>query len=181
MKRTSFSKSYRGFSLVETLVAMFIFVLVIGATSQIFTKAFVGYREEKRLQSDIESAQFALNTIAKELRTASIANFSSTMVEFIDYSQNKCFIYDLSGGALTVKSKIGTTPNVSDCDGNSYNSATSIVDNISNSHFSVTKSKGSPNPVVGKVTISLSVSSGTTTTNLQTSVSLRDYQVSGVQ
>lgn len=179
MKRTSFFKSYRGFSLVETLVAMFIFTLVIGATAQIFTKAFVGYREQKRLQSDIESAQFVLNTLAKELRTASIANSTSASVEFIDYSQSTCFVYAVSSNTLTVKQKSPATT-TADCSG--YGTAVTIVDNISNGYFSVTKSEGSSNPVVGKVTISLSVSSsGTTTTNLQTSVSLRDYQVSGVQ
>jgi len=182
MQKKCFSKSYKGFSLPEMLVAMFIFSLVIGIVSQIFTQAFIGYREQKRLQSDIESAQFAINTIAKELRTASISSFSATSLTFMDYSQQKCFLYnyDSSTKIFTVKSKVLISSDFNDCNGGIYPDPVTLVSdpslivrfNGTSSVFSTT---------VGRVTIFLSLSSGATTTRLQTSVSLRDYKVSGVQ
>jgi len=192
MKKFPMHKKYRGFSLVEMLVAMFVFSLVIGATSGIFTKAFVGYRAQKHLQSDIESAQFALNTMAKELRTATIANLSNgsnAAIEFLDYSQNTCFFYKRNSGAtLTVETKKSPTNAVTDCNSNGYSVPAIIANNVSDGHFYITKSVkkeiGPPlvDPLVGKITIALSISSGTlTATNLQTTVSLRDYTVSGVQ
>ncbi|MDD2766583.1 MAG: prepilin-type N-terminal cleavage/methylation domain-containing protein [Candidatus Moranbacteria bacterium] len=184
MRKMFLTKPYRGFSLVEMLVAMFIFTLVIGATSQIFTRAFVGYREQKRLQSDIESAQFALNTMAKELRTASVSNSTlngnNTSIRFFDYSQKLCFRYTISAdaGTLSVRSKPGTT--LGNCNGGGYSTSTSIVSHITRGRFYVRRSSNSPR--VGKVTISLFVDSGQAApTHLQTTVSLRDYQISGVQ
>lgn len=182
MRKMFLEKPYRGFSLVEMLVAMFIFTLVIGATSQIFTRAFVGYREQKRLQSDIESAQFALNTMAKELRTASVftSNGDRSSVEFIDYSQKLCFRYTINTDAktLSVQQKSATG---NDCSGGTYSTNTSIVSHITRGSFRIRQSDNAQKRV-GKVTISLFVDSGQAApTHLQTTVSLRDYEISGVQ
>jgi len=182
MQKKYLPNSYKGFSLVEMLVAMFIFSLVIGIVSQIFTQAFVGYREQKRLQSNIESAQFAINTIAKELRTASVVsagggNLSS--IEFFDYSQSTCFLYSFSGNQLTEQKK--SENSVSDCDGLYGGATTVLIDGINvDGHFNITKSV--LNTTIGRVTIFISLGeTDKPQTRLQTSVSLRDYEVSGVQ
>ena len=176
-----FRSKYQGFTLIETVVSMFIFVLVIAATAQIFTQSFSGYRYEKSVQNDLESAQFAINTMAKELRTASIKNTTATSVEFIDYSQSKCFIYAITGTTpktLTVQVD-DSAKDLSEC--GSYNSATTVVKEIAAGKFSVTESRSSGPQQIGKVTVSLQIGTGAThQANIQTSVSLRDYGNAGL-
>jgi len=180
MKKIPMHKKYRGFSLVETLVAMFVFVMVIGSVSQIFTQAFVGYREQKRLQTDLETAQFAVNTMAKELRTSSVHSAGTTSIKFFDYSQSICFLYRINGTNLQASSN--PVVDSSACQGFFDPGAayTTIASGISSGRFSITPSDLGSH-TVGKVTVSLSVSSGALApTNIQTTVSLRDYAVSGV-
>lgn len=172
------SKKSAGFTLIETLVSMFIFVLVMASVSQIFTKAFSGYRYEKSTQESLESAQFAMNTMAKELRTASISSSSSSLIKFIDYSQNTCFDYEIIGTTLTVESKAGTK--VADCGSGGYGASAVVASGIVSGSFLAVSSNTMQ---VGRVTISLQVGGATAsaqTSNIQTSVSLRDYNVSGV-
>lgn len=173
------SKNSAGFTLIETLVSMFIFVLVVASVSQIFTRAFSGYRYEKSTQESLESAQFAMNTMAKELRTSSIVAFvSTTDIKFIDYSQGKCFEYQITAGTLTMAYRDGVTK-VADC-GGSYGDSTIVASGIVGGRFSVVSSNATQ---VGRVTISLQVGGATASaqkSNIQTSVSLRDYNVSGV-
>jgi len=171
-----------GFTLIETLVSMFIFVLVIASVSQIFTSAFLGYRYEKSVQIDLESAQFAMNTMAKELRTASIVGTPTTSsIKFIDYSQGTCFDYEIVAATktLTVASQGGVTK-PGEC--GSYGSPTIIANGVTGGNFLATKSdKAGLPPVVGKVTISLRIGTGLThKADIQTSVSLRDYANSGL-
>lgn len=175
------SKVSAGFTLIETLVSMFIFVLVIAAVSQIFTQAFSGYRYEKSVQLDLETAQFVVNTMAKELRTASVvspASSATTAVRFYDYSQNLCFLYQISLPNLTVNQ--ATATDALDCSGKSLSSGTVIATGITDGHFSVVPSD-KIGKVIGKVTISLQIGTGLThKANIQTSVSLRDYANAGL-
>ncbi len=174
----SSGKRYQGFTLIETVVSMFIFVLVIAAVAQIFTQSFSGYRYEKTVQNDLESAQFTINTMAKELRTSSIVSFSASSVRFIDYSQSMCFDYEITGTTLTVASRSGATT-VSDC--GSYGPPTVVARGIAGGVFNVTKSQSSSPQRVGRVTVSLQIGTGAThQANIQTSVSLRDYGNAGL-
>lgn len=166
-------KKYQGFTLIETVVSTFIFVLTIAAVSQIFTQSFSGYRYEKTVQGDLESAQFTINTMAKELRTSSIASSSSSSVKFIDHSQGMCFDYEITGTTLTVASQNGVTT-VADC--GSYGSPVVVARGIVGGKFDVTESRSSGPQRIGKVTVSLQIGTGAThQANIQTSVSLRDY------
>lgn len=186
--------SLRGFTLVETLVSMFIFVLVIATVSQIFVSAFSGYRYEKSVQTDLETAQFAMNTIAKELRTASIVAPSSastvTSVRFFDYSQNKCLGYRINGGGLEMAQSgtiTLTTPNdtpadaINACTISSLSPYSVIASGIKGGSFSIIPSN-KDTKVVGRVTFSLQIGTGLTLhqANIQTSVSSRDYANSGI-
>jgi len=178
MKEILMHKKYQGFTLIETVVSMFIFVLMIAATAQIFTQSFSGYRYEKSVQNDLESAQFAINTMAKELRTSSIASASSSSVKFIDYSQSTCFDYEITGTTLTVASQ-GGAEKVSDC--GSYGSPTVVARGIVGGAFAVTESRSSGPQRIGRVTLSLQIGTGAThQANIQTSVSLRDYGNAGL-
>ncbi|MFZ2300028.1 MAG: prepilin-type N-terminal cleavage/methylation domain-containing protein [Candidatus Moraniibacteriota bacterium] len=176
-----------GFTLIEMMIAMFLFVILIVAVSQIFSAAFSGYRDAKAAQRDLETAQFAINTIAKELRTSTVVSSSGSQstVKFYDYSQSTCFQYRVSGGNLQVASS-GAPSDASACDSSNLSSFTTIASGILSGRFFVTLSEpasGTPptGGTVGKVTISLEIGEGSAhQARIQTSASLRDYGYVGL-
>lgn len=175
-------KTYQGFTLIEMLVALFVFTLMMTATMQIFGTAFVGYRATRTVERDIENAQYAMNAVAKELRTGSVVSDSGnrSYVQFYDHSQGKCFRYRIASEKLQVASAIST--GVVDCD-NSINFSpsdfTTISTGVVTGSFRVTPSEtvGGPARVVGKVTIALEIAENDTLhrARIQTTVSLRDF------
>ncbi len=176
-------KKHSGFTLTEVLVSLFLFVILIAAIAQIFTSAFTGYRYTKTVQRDLEAAQFAMNTIAKELRTGSIVSSSGSRssVQFYDHSQGVCFEYRVSGGNLEVARSNAT--GVNDCSSLNLSSFTTVAGGIVSGGFFVTPSDGTSSPKrVGRITISLEIGEGDThRARVQTSASLRDYGNSGLQ
>ncbi|MBP9697675.1 MAG: prepilin-type N-terminal cleavage/methylation domain-containing protein [Candidatus Moranbacteria bacterium] len=185
-------KSYKGLTLIEVLVSLFIFSIMMAATAQIFTKAFSGYRNTRAIQRDVENAQYALNLISKELRTSTVVApltgpfpkpFAS--VKFYDHSQGLCFYYriDTTAKALQVASAFSTGP--ADCTTKNVGTPATISTGTVSGSFQVTPSCSS---VVtsgctgakraGKVTISLDISEGAGSTHkaqIQTTSSLRDF------
>lgn len=176
------SKNSAGFTLIEVLVSVAIFLVVMAATSYIFTRAFAGYKETKALQHDIENAQYVLNLLAKELRTSSVVPVSgavSDYVKFIDYSQNICFKYQItSDGNLQVAKQTGVTT-LSACQSTPFVSGDfkTISTGTVTGNFSVTPSNSTVgSKKVGKVTVSLAIREGTAhVARIQTTVSLRDF------
>src|SRR3989304_59518 len=87
----------KGFTLIEAVVALFVFLIIMLSLSSTFTQSFSGYRNTRMVQKDVENAQFALNLMAKELRTSTVVSSagSSNTVKFYDHSQNICFEYKI--------------------------------------------------------------------------------------
>jgi Tfp pilus assembly protein PilW len=183
-------KNKSGFSFIEVLVATFIFVLIIVAVSMTFASLFGGYKGAKSIQKDLENAQYAMNLMAKSLRTSSIispdsVNNNATDVTIYNYSKlsGKCerFKFD----SVNKKIKYGYSNNAAvDSDKTLCTSSTisnssltdMASDSINNAVFSITPSDGDSNPkIVGKVTISIEVKSGSDKARIQSTVSLRDY------
>lgn len=180
--------SFRGFTLIEVMVSLFVFLLIMVALSQIFAQAFSGYKNTKAVQRDVENAQYSLNILAKELRTSTIVSSSQTRVKFYDYSQFMCFEYEIAGNQLTVTKRAVATPTndpITDCSGGTWSAVTPIAKpetagGTLTGKFIVTPSSASPQSV-GKVTISLVISEGPThTARIQTTSSLRDYGFIGL-
>lgn len=177
-------KKLRGFTLLEVLVSLFVFSLTLIATTQIFTSAYSGYRMTRSVQNDLENAQFAINSMAKALRSSSVVapsspDLDSSFVQFYDHSQEKCFYYQVSGGALQAASR-DASGGVSECDGMSSSSFsfTTVSTGTVTGSFRVTPSAdiGGPPTQVGRVTIALSVAADAThSAQVQTSISLRDF------
>lgn len=109
--------STRGFTLVEMIIAVFIFLMVILALVTLFAAQMRAYIHARSGQKDLENAQFALNYLGKSLRTATLVgvegrslqgmqiqnalsndywNFSMAMnaegksLVFYDFSQDLC-------------------------------------------------------------------------------------------
>ncbi|MCK4635439.1 MAG: prepilin-type N-terminal cleavage/methylation domain-containing protein [Candidatus Moranbacteria bacterium] len=106
------AKKQKGFTLIELMVSIFIFMIIISLVIEIFGKQVVASRHARVLQRNIEDADFAMNYVAKTLRTSSLptseegigngtASGSSAdqslgtiytdIVYAYDYSQKSCF------------------------------------------------------------------------------------------
>ena len=169
----------KGFTLIEVIVAVFIFALVASAASGIFVKMIQSYRYAKIVQRDLESAQYAMNLMAKTLRTSSIVNSTPNLVRVYDYSQQKCIEYEFNGSNLLYSSAGdgGATIDETTCATDSLTASPNLIEgSISSGTFDAIASSDLPgSEAMGKVTISMTVKSGNRDTNIQSSVSLRDY------
>lgn len=187
-----------GYTLIEIVTALAMFSIIMLSVTRIFTQGFASYHESKKTQTNLETAHNALNLIAKELRTASVVQqlpgaVTSTIV-FYDYSQAKCIKYVLTEGAGTAGqiTREDTTfslvaPNNTPDD---YLNACStytfpgggqvLFTGLTNQVVSAANPSTTTPPHVGRVTLSLTVGTGSNETTLQTSVSLRDFNNSGL-
>lgn len=100
----------RGFSLVEMIISIFIFSILILMLTGTFAGFYKNYSRQKKVQKDIENAQYVLNLMAKRLRTSVIlwpssppsestfflgSETSSNRLDTYDYSKGQCVRYFL--------------------------------------------------------------------------------------
>jgi prepilin-type N-terminal cleavage/methylation domain-containing protein len=167
-------KFKKGFSLIEVLVAIFIFSFVMTMIAGSFSSFFKSYIAERKTQTDIENAQYAMNIMAKALRTSEVESTSSFPLNTFDYSQSKCIRYDISSSAVVEGITNDTSPEkLSDCNFGSLTYYSLTNNDIKNASVSATATSV---PTLGKVTVSLGVQDQSKTTSLipiQMSVSLR--------
>jgi len=167
------------------LVAIFIFSLAMITVVFIFSKIVVAQKKAKAIQQNMEDARYAMEVMAKTLRTSSISSVNSanaTTVDSYDYSQDRCIRYKLAVNKIQMGFvSPGFPGDKSTCNfGNINITNTSDLINkyIGALSFNYTQSTSS---VMGKVTISMKIcsdeacSSDNDSQILQTTVSLRDY------
>lgn len=172
----------RGFTLIEMIVSIGAFAVLMLSLTSVFSSGFHSFGSARQLERNEEVAQYSLNTLAKYLRTSSVVNSSTSDVLFYDYSSKRCFEYQLdsTNGILKARWKdIATITNVmTDCSTSGMNGWVNLTTGWVTGRFVVVSSNPS-GPSVGRVTINLSVSqssaSSAAKTNIQTTVSLRDY------
>ena len=63
---------HKGFSLIELIVAMFIFVMMMGAMVAVSVAGFRSYGKSKAIKTVTEDVGFAINSIAKDVRMGKI-------------------------------------------------------------------------------------------------------------
>lgn len=174
-------KKIKGFTLVEVIIAMFVFVLVISSATVVFSYAFRNYSDAKDMQENMENAQYAMNLMAKTFRTSSVADDGPGYVVVFDYSQEKCLRYQFNGTELRRAEDTGAS-DLSGCQSSSFSGVGDLMTSgdVMGS-FQVTRSDGaSTPPEVGKIVISMELSKGNSVVRLQTTASLRDYVESGI-
>ncbi len=188
-------KKYKGYTLVEIMAALAAFSIIMIAITQIFARGISSYREVRRTQSNLEAAQAILNLMAKELRTSSVVSSSLgtsvSTIKFYDYSQNTCIEYSFNEttGQITKRSVDYVD---SDEDNNTYDehwnycngvafagTAQPLLTGLTSQTVNLVTSVSPPNPLVGKVTVAITIGQGSSSTSLQTSVSLRDFNYTG--
>ena len=102
------SNSKSGFSLIEVMVATFIFALIMVAVAMTFSSLFGGYKGAKTIQKNLENAQYAMNLMAKSLRTSSLVGIDmgidqkASEIKFYNYSEGKCMFYELEDKIINV-------------------------------------------------------------------------------
>ncbi|MDD5397312.1 MAG: type II secretion system protein [Candidatus Moranbacteria bacterium] len=173
----------KGFSLVETLVAVAIFSLAAVMFAGSFASFLKTSLAAKQAQRNAESAQYVINLMAKTIRTSAIAKFDSVnskKIRVLDYSQptnaNNCIEYEYSNSdnKIIVSSAVAT--DVNDCK-NKNNMPTSELTKageISGLSFSNVDADPATAPY-GKVTIVVDIASNdpSNPSKVQTTTSLR--------
>ena len=180
LRRNKRRSNLKGFTLLEALIAVLIFSLAMVMISGVFANLLKNYTKAKKTQKNIENAQYAMNLMAKTIRTSEIKSVASgSMTDFyvLDYSQNKCIQYKYD--SLNKKIQVGTTTDpspadlTSDCNWGTIASFSDLATNIIDAKIDATPTTGS---TLGKVSISLEVQDDSQQTSkipIQMSVSLR--------
>jgi prepilin-type N-terminal cleavage/methylation domain-containing protein len=167
--------SKKGFSLIETLVAVLIFSLAVTMLAGTFSSFLKNYARAKRDQHNIENAQYAMNIMAKTIRTSAVNNGSTFPLKIYDYSQGLCIEYSYSGNKIQYRTS-STPPSPltdpSTCDFTGITSEDLTSDIITSAQVNAIATTTSPT-VFGRVTISLNVGDTTKSFPIQMSVSLR--------
>lgn len=185
-KRKDFPAVRKGMSFLEAIIALFIFVVVVVSVSQMFTSSFGSYRRVEAMQKNIESVQYAINAMAKSLRTSTIYPSGQDIVAY-DHSGNGCRKFSFDNGKILVFSN--SDDKVACRASSVFNDAPLVlVSQYGQGRFEATASDGTSNPkIMGKVTIRFKACSnqGCSEDNndsvvLQTTVSLRDYNTVGL-
>ncbi|MEI7749486.1 MAG: type II secretion system protein [Candidatus Moraniibacteriota bacterium] len=170
-------KNLRGFTLIELIVSMGVFIVMITTVSATFASGFASYGNARDLERDVESAQYAMNTLAKYLRTSTIIDSTPSSVVFYDYSSNRCFEYEITGAGV-LQARMKDIVSYSQCSVSVLGSPFDLTTGYVSGEFVVDPSVKSPKHM-GRVTLYLDIRKSPTSTmsaNVQTTVSLRDYQ-----
>ena len=114
--KKSIQDANTGFSLIELLIAMFIFLMVMGAMVAVSVAGFRSYGKSKAVKTVTEDVGFAINSIAKDVRMGKIeksstyadgSRKSNLMLTRNSTQQKVCYV--ISGDNLKLSVFEGTT------------------------------------------------------------------------
>jgi prepilin-type N-terminal cleavage/methylation domain-containing protein len=191
----------KGFSLIEVLIAMFVFAIMTLVVMGTFFDMIKSRSRVLAIQQDVEDARYGMELMAKTLRMSSVFSISSGgSIEFYDYSRAACFRYRIQdGGVIMETGGIGTVSwhtgadsykSVDGCNvANDIVSSNKIIDgSVGKLWFdikkSITRDIAHTPPIAGSfghVTIAMQIcyegncDNGNDMAIIQSSVSLRDY------
>ena len=185
------NKKKKGFSLIEVLVALFVFSLLVATLANVFVGFLGAQQNAKNTQRNLEGAQLALNSLAKTLRTSKIiaptaSPWTVDRIIVYDYSKaaededNACLEYVIVGDKLSLRA--GNLDETTCAEGALPPGGTSLIDGRVFGGFMVTPFVDGVS--AGKITVSLQLcpkggdpdACNATTGNpirIQTTVSLR--------
>ena len=184
---------HSAFSLVEMMISIMIFTVIILVALAVFLRVSSLKSKTGAIQRNLEDARYALDLMAKTMRTSSVVDPTPdvinarngqyvSLVKIFDYSQSLCIEYEFSvDGKLTEKT-IGQNK-VADCDAYDMSGETAydvIANYVSGGKFYVIPSSTG---VAGRITVVMKVCDTQNCVNsqdnstIQTTVSLRDYDI----
>ena len=176
------NKNFRGFSILEVMIAMFIFVVVITAAVSVFARITLNRQRGREIQKNMEAARVALDSIAKNMRMSTAIDGRDGLaggiapsqkykdIIMLNNSQGVCIEYRFRTDGENSYLETGQAfPNSQgDCRFGDVSNFGKIIEGDVSGFFSVVKTSSS---VIGKANIALTVDD----VNLETSVSFRDY------
>lgn len=192
----AYPKTASGFTLIEMIVAIGVFAIMSVALSGAFASGFSTYRDTRELQRNVETAQYAMNTLEKLLRTSTVksaASASTPAITFYDYSSSRCFQYRFFSPSLVVgilQARWYPELDVANCDSGGFGSISyaDVTSGYVTGSFVIAPSDkdaaatdGDPK-AMGRVTVNLSVktdASAAMESRIQATSSLRDYSYVG--
>ncbi len=167
MKKPSPSQS--GFTLVEVMVATFVFSIIVLATSGLFTQILNNERRAFSAQKIQENGLYVLELLTREIRVSSIVNQNST---------------DCSATSLTISHPVNGTVTYSLSNGVLRRTAGGVVTDLTSSDVQFSRlnfcilGSGTSDKATPRVTIIGAIQNRTgkdiVTFNLETTVSSRD-------
>ena len=190
--------SRQGFSLIELMVAMFIFVMIMGAMVAVSVAGFRSYGKSKAVKTVTEDVGFAVNSITKDVRMGKIENYYKVGVgstvpldgglkSYLVVSRNRGgkVCYHLETTFLGIQEGIGANNSCSS-DPADYKkivdlAGTDMTFDANSGFYSLATSDSSvlpPNKIRGWVEINLNIENPTMekdSIRVQTIVSSRDY------
>lgn len=180
-----------GFSLLEVLLATFIFSAVMVSVTSYFASIAKANQNSKRLQQNLEDVRFAMNRIAKVLRTSviispkEVSGLSANEVRMFDYSQSKCLRYQFVGNGMTeyeADLPNGTTDEKAWCATQGTFDSSTIV-SVSNGaslggtfNVSTSEDTAGANNRAGRIVMNAKITRANNSSTIQTTVSLRNYE-----
>lgn len=172
---TTILRSSRGFTLVELLVSLGIFVILISIATMTFVNALKTQRAIVSLISVNDNASLTLEQMAREIRTSSdFSSVDGTVVDQISFTNahGEAVTYRLGAIANSADQQIERVVN------NQVIPLTASNVNVSNLHFIVKGVKRGSHTVWPKVTMTMTVGSRSAGvknifTIIQTTVSAR--------
>ncbi|MEI7621618.1 MAG: prepilin-type N-terminal cleavage/methylation domain-containing protein [Candidatus Moraniibacteriota bacterium] len=185
-KQKKTSENKKGFTLIETLISVFLFSFLMVMIAGSFTSFLKTYVQEKKMQNNIEQANFAMNLMAKTLRTSDVVyDATNSILNVYDFSQEKCLRYRINGTASNKKltlenSKTIGAKSIDECDWANMQAPQDLT-LLNNGSFKSVRSTlaTDASPSFGYVLINLSIQEPGQTGKplaLQTAVSLRNYR-----
>lgn len=175
-------KKTKGFTLIEVVVSMSLFIFIFSAVAVITQKAVYSFGSVKKIDQNMQDVQHSMNLMAKVIRTSSIdPSGGSGEIRAYDYSQGKCVIFRHDPVAKSLRTASEEKPNMDDCNfGAMAASLTDLISEIVEGVDFEAVISDETVPRLGKVKIFLTLKRGTETVHIQSSVSLRDYVNFGV-
>jgi len=178
LRQSKRQSNLMGFSLIETLIAVLIFSLLMVVIVGIFANLLKNYAVTKKTQINIENAQYAMNSMAKTIRTSDVLDYpSGSMNKFrvfdnsVDAGGVNCIEYKYTSTSSEIDTYSFSATDSSDCFSHSITSWPNVfAKNIASAYIYSIASTGSS---YGRVTISLEVQDDTSLVPIQISVSLR--------
>ena len=173
-------KGLKGFTLMETLIAVLLFSLLSVMVSGVFSSFLKNYTESKKTLQGVEGGQFAMNLRAKTIRVSDVKAEGTNILQVYDFSQAKCLKYSFAGKKLQVNySTEAGQGSVGKCAFTSMGGAQDLTAaDVQNASFSVVPSSAT---TLGFVIIALTIKDDTQPPAslpmyIQMAVSLRNYQ-----
>ncbi|MDO9231355.1 MAG: prepilin-type N-terminal cleavage/methylation domain-containing protein [bacterium] len=166
------NKNYQGFSLLEMLISMFIFVVTIIIAVSIFANVASARQKSRKIQKNMEDARTALDLMAKNMRMSTgLGEVSNQEIYMYNNSQGQCVSYKFDNNKLKISQETPSDTDNPACDTITYPSYSSVIGSDVSGSFVVVPTSIIAPKAVGKATVILTIDG----VNMQTSVSFRDY------